>query len=199
VFGQQINGSGDMTALILGVFIWVLTHFIPAVEQPLKKSLVDRFGENGYKGVFSLLIVSSIVLIVLGWRSTPEDLLYIAPAWARSLSFPLMVLSFLLIGAAQYPTMIKRFIRHPMLMGVAVWSISHLLINGTTRALILFGGLGLWALIEMLLINRREGPYEKPEAPAFSREIRGVLISAVIFAVVFYLHPYFTGVSPVPR
>lgn len=185
-----------MTALIMGVLIWALTHFIPTIEQPLKGRLIDRLGENGYKGVFSLLILSAIVLIVVGWRSTPEQFLYVAPVWARSVSQVLMVIAFLLIGAAQYPTRIKRVIRHPMLLGVAVWAISHLLVNGTPRALILFGGLGVWALLEMWLINRRDGPYEPPEAPPLAREIRGVLISAVVFSVVLLLHPYFTGVSP---
>jgi len=188
-----------MTVLIVGVLIWVLAHLLPSVAQPLKGAAVSRLGENGYKGAFSLLVFSALVLIVIGWRSTPEVYLYVLPPWARDLSFALMLLAFVLIGAAPYPTMIKRHLRHPMLTGVAVWGISHLLVNGTTRALILFGGLGLWALIEMPLINRREDPYEKPAAPSVSRELRGVFISGIIFAVVLYLHPYFTGVSPFPR
>lgn len=188
-----------MTLLILGVLIWVLVHFIPTLAQPLRKKLIGRLGENGYKGVFALSILSGIVLIVVGWRSTPEQFLYVLPPWARSLSFVMMMIAFLLIGAAQYPSMIRRFIRHPMLMGVAVWSISHLLVNGTTRALVLFGGLGLWAIIETVLINRREGSYESPAAIPLSRELRGVVISAIIFTAALFLHPYFAGVSPYPR
>jgi hypothetical protein len=30
-------------------------------------------------------------------------------------------------------------------------------------------------------------------------EIRGLVISAMIFTIVLFLHPYFTGVSPLPR
>jgi hypothetical protein len=86
-----------------------------------------------------------------------------------------------------------------MLMGVFVWAVSHLLMNGTTRALVLFGGLGLWALLEMPLINRREGEYIKPDAPDFSGELKGVFISGFIFIVVLILHPYFAGVTPFPR
>ena len=63
----------------------------------------------------------------------------------------------------------------------------------------LFGGLGLWALIEIPLINRREGPYEKPEAPGLGQELKGALISGVIFVVVIFIHPYIAGVSPLPR
>ena len=85
-----------------------------------------------------------------------------------------------------------------MLAGVVVWAISHLLTNGTTRALILFTALGIWALVEMALISRRDGPYEAIDVPPLRTEFIGVLISGVIFVVVLWLHPKFTGVSPLP-
>ena len=188
-----------MAILTIGVLLFVFVHLIPTIEQPLKARLIERFGANGYRGVFSLVVVASIVLIVIGWRSTPESYLYVLPMWSRTLGFGLMVLSFILIGAAHYKTAIKRMVRHPMLSGVVVWSAAHILMNGTTRALVLFGGLGLWAIVEIILINRREGPYEKPEAPGFAGELKGVFISGIIFTVMLFLHPYFAGVTPFPR
>ena len=89
--------------------------------------------------------------------------------------------------------------RIPMLAGVAIWAAGHLLVNGTSRAIVLFGGLGVWALLEILLINRRDGAYEKPEKPGFSEELKGMFISAGILLIVLFLHPYFAGVSPLPR
>lgn len=86
-----------------------------------------------------------------------------------------------------------------MLAGVAVWALAHLLTNGTTRALVLFGGMGAWALIEILLINRRDGVYVKPEAPGFNEELKGLFFSAGILLLVLLAHPYFTGVTPFPR
>lgn len=187
-----------MTWIIAGVLLWSLTHFIPSLARPLREALIARLGNNPYRGIFSLLILISIGLIVLGWRSTPEIYLYHLPQWSRPAGFLLMILSFILFGAANYPTAIKRVLRHPMLTGVIVWSISHLITNGTTRALILFGGLGLWAIAEILLINAREGVYTPPDAPGFKQETKGVVISAIVFIVVLFLHPYFTGVSPLP-
>jgi uncharacterized membrane protein len=161
--------------------------------------MIDSFGNGAYRGLFSLAILASLVLIVIGWRSTPEHYLYVLPPWSRWAGFVLMIISFVLLGATHYATSIKRIVRHPMLLGVALWSISHLLTNGTTRAWVLFGGLGIWALIEMPLINRRKGVAELPVGPGMAAEIRGLVISAVIFTIVLFLHPYFTGVSPLPR
>jgi uncharacterized membrane protein len=85
-----------------------------------------------------------------------------------------------------------------MLTGVVLWSAAHLLVNGTTRAFILFGVLGLWALIEIPLINARDGARDLSDAGESGGVVKVVLISAVVFGVVLFLHPWFTGVSPLP-
>ena len=188
-----------MNILISGVLVWIVVHLTPAIARPLRGKIIDRLGNNGYRGLFALAIFGSIALIVVGWRSTPETFVYALPDWTSPVGFVLMIVAFVLLGAAQYRSLIKRYVRHPMLAGVFIWAASHLLTNGSTRALVLFGGLGLWALIEMLLISKREGIYTRPEATTFSAELKGVFISAVVFTVVLLLHPYYTGVSLLPR
>ncbi len=188
-----------MIWLCVGVLLWVIVHFIPSVAPGLRASLVKRVGENPYKGIFALTLVLSIAVMVIGWRSTMPEIIYVPPAWSIPATSMLMLITVLLFGAAHQPTRIKRIIRHPQLTGMVVWSLSHLLSNGDSRSVVLFGGLGLWALIEMPLISRREGAWARPYRPAFSVEIRGILISVVIFFVLFFLHPYFAGVSPIQR
>jgi uncharacterized membrane protein len=188
-----------MVWLYLGVFLFVMVHFFPGLAPELRKSLIERAGENPYKGIYSLALVLSVALMIIGWRSTTPQPVYQPPFWATPASSVLMLFAVMLFAAAQQPTRIRRYIRHPQLTGVAVWSGSHLLANGDSRSLVLFGGLGLWALIEMPLINRREGAWQRPYGPALSVEIRGIVISVVAFFVLVYLHPYFTGVSPIPR
>lgn len=187
-----------MSLLIVGVMLWSLVHLVPAIAPSFRQGLIDKLGAGPYRGLFAAMIVSALVLIVVGWRSTPEEYLYVLRPWSGQLGFLLMILSFILLGAANYKTIIKRFIRHPMLMGVLVWSVSHLLMNGTSRAVILFGTLGAWALIEMPLINAREGARTLPEAPGFSGELKGLFITAIVFSIAIFLHPYFAGVLPLP-
>ena len=126
-------------------------------------------------------------------------LVYALPAGTRIVAFVLICISLIVIGAAHHRSSIKRVFRHPMLTGVFIWATAHLLVNGTTRAVVLFGGLGIWALLEILLINKREGPYEKPAAPGFSEELKGMFFSAGILLLLLFLHPYFAGVTPFPR
>lgn len=188
-----------MVWLCIGVLLFMAVHFTPSLARGLRTSLVERIGENPYKGVFSVALFISVALMVIGWRSATPALIYIPPTWGTPVTSVLMLISVWLFGAAYQRTRIKRYIRHPQLTGMALWSLSHLLSNGDSRSLVLFGGLGLWALLEMLLINRREGAWVRPYGPALSVEVRGILIAVVIFFVLVYLHPYFAGVLPIPR
>lgn len=184
-----------MQLLISGLLLWSIVHFIPSIGIAFKTACISRFGNKLYMAVFSLLIVLSLVLIVLGWRSTIPEYLYSLPPLVKPVALILIVISFLLFGAAKYQTRIKSVVRHPQLASVVTWSIAHLLLNGDSRAVVLFGGLGCWAVLEMIFINRRQGQWIKPENPAWKVEIKGAVISLVIFTVAVFLHPYFAGVA----
>jgi uncharacterized membrane protein len=186
-----------MKLLIGGLFIWSFVHLIPSVGLSVKKSFINRFGDTIYSIVFSLLIVLSIICMVFGWRSASSVYLYTLPAITEPIASILIIVAFLLFGASMYPTRIKRFIRHPQLASIVVWSSAHLLLNGDSRSLILFGWLGCWAILEIILINKREGLWTKPEVPSWKREIRGSLISIAIFIAILFLHPYIAGVPAI--
>lgn len=183
-----------MISLSLGVFLFVMVHFLPGLAPRVSDSLKQRLGENPYKGIVSLLLLTAVVLMVVGWRSASPEVVYSPPPWGTPVASVLMLIAIWLFAAPYQPTRIRRYLRHPQLTGMAVWAGSHLLASGETRSLVLFGGLGLWALLEMPLINRREGPSQRPFGPALSVEVRGIVIAAVIFFVLAYLHPYLAGV-----
>ena len=184
-----------MGLLIAGLLIWSVVHLIPSLAAPLKQTLITQLGEKVYKLLFTVLIFTALALIIFGWRSTVPSYLYQLPEFTRHIAMLLVLLAFILMGASNYPTRIKQFIRHPQLTGVIVWAFAHLVLNGDSRSVLLFGGMGLWAILEIILINRREGEWVKQPVPGWAREIRGLAISLVVFVVVVMLHPYIAGVS----
>jgi uncharacterized membrane protein len=188
--------SFHMALLVTGVILWSLVHFLPAGARGRREKMVGSLGEGPYKGLFSLLSVAAIVLIVLGWRSTTPAPVYAPMASASHITLLLMVVVFYLLGSANAPSNIKRFIRHPMLIGVALWGVAHLLANGDNRSIVLFGGIGLWAIIMIPFINKRDGARQKPDPVSLVADLRLLVIAAVLYVVFIFLHPYFAGVSP---
>lgn len=184
-----------MTMLILGVLLWSVVHFIPVFAPTMRAGLIDQMGAKRYRGIFALTMVGALLLIIFGWRSAEVEADIYASYGLRHVTYGLVLLSILLFGAAKSQSRIRQFIRHPMLMGVVLWSTGHLLVNNDPRSLILFGGMLLWALLSIVGINRREGAYVRPEIWSWAREIRLVVISAVIYVVLVFGHPYFAGIA----
>nr|WP_321482815.1 NnrU family protein [uncultured Cohaesibacter sp.] len=187
-----------MTMLILGVLLWAVVHLFPIFLPTTRARLVDRLGLWPYKGLFALLIVLSLVLIVFGWRAAGEAG-YIGDVydedWTRHLTHLLMLFSVILFGAAKAPSRIRRVIHNPMLTGMALWAIAHLLVNNDQRSLVLFGGMLVWSVISIIGTNRRDRDYVPPEVGSWGREIRIILISVFVYAVLIVAHPYFTGME----
>ena len=188
-----------MNLLITGIAVWCIAHLFPSVMPAKREALISRLGGNPYRGLFALVILASLVTIVFGWRSATPAAVYAPPLQGSPIISALVFLAFILFVAARAKSNLKRFLRHPQLTAVIVWSAAHLLSNGDTRSIALFGSLGVWAVLEIILINRRDGAWEKPGAVAARSDVVVVAIAAVAFAVIFYFHAALFGVSPVAR
>jgi len=181
--------------IVLGLVIWSAVHLIPAAAPALKTKWVQTLGPNGYKGSFSLLIIIAVVLMVMGWRHSLPIWLYTLSDTIDRTTIGIMAFAAVLFVAAKLPTRIKRIIRHPQLTGVALWALAHLLANGDSRSVTLFGGLLLWSIVEITLINRREGPWIKPPASALIYDLIVLALGAVLFSGLIFVHPYLSGVK----
>ena len=187
-----------MVRLILGLAVWSGVHLFPSLGGRRRAAWIQRIGEGPCKGLFALSIVTAIVLMVLGWRSTPPVPAYAPPTWGPRLADLAMFVSLVLFIGSSLPTNLKRFVRHPQLTGVLVWALAHLMANGELRSLVLFGGIGLWAGVAMLAISRRDGAWEKPEPLPLVAELKPLLAGGVAYALVAWGHPYIAGVSAFP-
>ena len=184
-----------MLLLVTGVALFAVVHLLRGVAPGLRQRLWDKLGEGGYKGLFSLLILSSIALIIIGWRSATPQFVY-APALSFGpVSLLLMTVAFLLFVMSGRKSRLRRLIRHPQLTGVLIWAIAHLLLNGDSRSLALFGGLAVWSVLEILVINRREGAWIKEEIPGWGTELASAGIAIVVVGVLIYVHRWIGGVA----
>ena len=191
-----------MTRLVLGLLLWSVVHFIPGLAVDFRKNLIDRFGENLYKGIFALLMVVALYLMISGWQSmTPVapdvlEMIFTPPEWGVYAAGLLVLIGFILFLAPYPPNNIKRTMRHPQLMGVVSFCVGHLLAVGTVRAIVLFAGLGIWAIIEIVLINRRDGEWVKPANVPIKKDVALVVFSVLVYMAFLYTHHLMFGGSP---
>jgi uncharacterized membrane protein len=186
-----------MVLLVFGIGLFALAHFAPAFDVGPRRRSIERFGADGHRGVFSLLVLASVAAIVLGWRAAGAApvFLYAPPSWSRLAANVGMALVLFLFVASGAPSNVKRFVRHPQLLSVLLWSLVHLLANGDLRSVVLFGGLGAWAVAMIPALNRRDGEWIRPEPRPIAGDVVVVAITGVVFFAVRWAHPYFAGVS----
>ncbi len=93
-------------------------------------------GEGPYKGFYSLLSVSGLLLTAYGfalWRAAGRLRSGVPPLGLTHLTLLLMVFSCIFLVAAYVPSHIRTRLKHPMLVGVKTWALAHLLPMGMRR------------------------------------------------------------------
>lgn len=183
---RQNDGNGrewGMIWLVLGVALWSGAHLFKRLAPKARRGM----GDAG-KGMVAAASILAIVLMVIGYRMSDPVVLWQLGDWTRHANNTLMVVSVLLLGLGKSKSRFNGIMRHPMLAGVLVWCVAHLLVNGDVPSLVLFGGLGLWSVVQMVLINRAEPKWTPPKKGNAMGDLRLIVIAAVLYAVITGLH-----------
>lgn len=187
-----------MGLLIFGLVLFLGVHFFTTMRGP-REALVGRLGEGAYKGLYSLVAAVGLVLIVWGfgvYRSRGYIQVW-SPPYALFHPIALFLLWFAFVAlAATYapPSKIKSVLRHPMLVAVKAWALSHLLVNGDLGSMLLFGGLLAWAVYDRISLKRR-GDYGASLTPWSANDAVVIAIGTVAYVAMFWLHDSLIGVA----
>jgi uncharacterized membrane protein len=156
---RDADGDSVMIWLILGLVVFLGVHSVRIVAPQWRQRLIGRVGGNAWKGIYSLLSLAGFVLLVWGYAQARADgpsLVWLPPVGLRHAGSLLTLLAFVLLVAAYMPrNHIRRAVGHPMVIGVALWSIAHLLANGWLHGMLLFGAFLLWAVAAWVSAARR--------------------------------------------
>ena len=182
-----------MTILLSGLGLFFGIHAVPLFPS-FKASLQSRFGAMRFKGIYSLIALSGFALILLGYSRAEFRPVFAPPAWSPLIAYLAMPVSFCLLVAAYMPNNFRRVIRHPMLSGVIVWALAHLIANGDLASIFLFGSFGVYAVIDIISVNRRS-PAETPARQPLLKDAIVLAIGFAAFWVVRYFHAALFGVS----
>ncbi len=160
--------------LLAATALFVCAHFLLS-SRALRAPLAARLGPQAFLGVYSLVVGIAFVWMLMAYGSAPYITLWTSPLWLHWLPATVMPVALLLAvcglttpsptivggdrtilesGADPAPGML-RVTRHPFLWGVALWAVSHMVVNGDVKSLILMAGLLVLALGGMWHIDRR--------------------------------------------
>jgi uncharacterized membrane protein len=184
-----------LAVLVIGLAVFLGAHVFVS-QRAARAALIARIGEWPYKGLFSLISLLGLVLIVWGFAHyRAEGLIHVwsPPTWMRHVTAALVWPAAILVTAAYIPGDLKRTLKHPMLVGIKLWALAHLLSNGDLGGIILFGSILAWAVFDRITLKRRTDA-GAPPIPVGGRrnDIIAVVVGTILYlALGLVFHPLF--------
>lgn len=196
-----------MIILILGLVLFLGMHSIRIYSDNTRTRLIEKYSDGAWKGAYSLISLLGLVLIIYGYGQTRIDPVFLwhPPLFMRHIATLLMLFSFVLLAAVYVPAnAIKARVGHPMLLGVVVWALAHILANGRLGDIVLFGSFLIWAKVDFIVCARRDKQKRLSAADnqtvvdtSMRATAATVLIGLLAFSIfAFWLHLKLIGVSP---
>jgi uncharacterized membrane protein len=187
-----------MFVLILGIIVFLGIHSLPIFHET-RARLIERFGLGPFKIVYSLVALIGFGLIVWGfslYRTEGLIAVWTPPTWMRHVTVLLMWFAFVALACMNpKPSLIRGWLRHPMLVAIMIWALAHLLINGDAGGMLLFGSFLAWAIIDRIAVKKR-GDVGAPRTKSFTgADAMALGLGTVAYVAMIMLHPILIGVS----
>ena len=200
-----------MALLILGLVLFLGAHSTRIFAENWRQATLERLGEKGYKGVYTLVSLLGFGLMMFGFDQVRWDspVLWSPPVWAKHGAALLMLVSLVLLACAYAPrNAIKAKLHHPMVLSVKVWALAHLLSNPRLADVVLFGAFLLWSVLNFRAARQRdrlaaaslsagEGSGSLEPEVSSAATWRAIGIGVVVWAFLLSRgHAWLFGVSP---
>ena len=165
--------AGTFVSFVIAGLAFHGSHVVLSSTR-LRGNLRDQLGERGYLALYSGVALATFAWFVTAYSHAPVILLWPFLPWMALI--PLIVMPFaaiLVIGGytTANPTAvgmertageddpapgILRVTRHPVLWGLGLWALSHIVPNGDLASLLFFGSLAALAFGGTVLIDRKK-------------------------------------------
>lgn len=199
--GKQGEDVVGLWVMILGLVLLLGTHIFTTRRQA-RAQVIGKVGDGGYKILYSLLSLAGLALIVWGfasYRATGWIDVWQPPKALKHLAVALMLPAAILVVASYIRGRIFTMLKHPMLAGIKLWAVGHLLANGDLGSIILFGSFLAWAVYDRISLKYRTDSGAPPiPVGGIANDLIAVAVGFVAYlALVFAFHPVVIGVPVV--
>ncbi len=189
-----------MVMLIIAVLVFTGIHLIQTFAPGFRQAMIDRLGENAWKGVFSIASLAALVFMIWSFGQARQQgvVLYTPPFWMAHITILLMLIAMICLAASFFPPgRITMVTKHPMVLSVKIWAFAHLLANGEAASVILFAGLLVWAVILRISLARREraGTYSRKPFVSARYDAYAFVVGIALWGLfIWKLHVWLIGV-----
>ena len=190
-----------LLVMIAGLALFLGVHTL-TTRRELRARAIASLGEGGYKIFYALVSLAGLVLIVWGfaeYRATGWIDVWYPQKALKHVTVALMLPAVILVVASYIRGRIYTTLKHPMLAGVKLWALAHLLANGDLGSIVLFGSFLGWAVFDRISLKHRTDTGSPPiPVGGPGNDLIAVAVGIVAYlALAFAFHPVVIGVPVV--
>lgn len=194
-----------MALLVAGIILFIATHLVRPFAPGLRAGLIARLGKPTFMALHGIVSLISLFMMAYGFvlaRDSGGEMLYYPPVFMAHIALTLMLIASICLVAAFMPAgNIRVKLKFPALVAIKLWAFSHLLANGESYSVLLFGAILAWAVILRISLKKRiaSGEGALPVFVSARYDVISVIVGALLFAaIVLKLHEWLIGVAPLP-
>lgn len=168
---DALMDTKDWAEFGCAMLLFLGSHAITALPR-LRNAAIEKFGAASYRTLYSLLSSALFIWLIRATARAPYFPLWQVAEWqflVPNLAMPVVCLLIAFGIAAPNPFSlggrrggfsseapgIAGLSRHPLLWGLAIWALAHIVPNGDLAHVILFGLFASYAIAGTIMFDRR--------------------------------------------
>lgn len=186
---SELLSLSAASAAFVGLHLFLSSSFI-------RRPLINRLGNLAFQGLYSLVVGVCFTWMIWAFIQAPVIEAFEPNTGMRHLSLSVMAIAcfFLVCGYTQpNPTAIGmesrgldagargvlKITRHPVMWGIVLWALCHVLANGHWAALIFFGALAVLAISGTCHIDAKKRARNDPDWNAYMQVTSNFPMAAI--------------------
>lgn len=216
--------DASLVHLAVATIMFVVSHFV--MSGPLRATLIAKMGTQPFLLLYSFVSIGTLAWAIIVFDRTDADWalwngMHPLPWFIASL-LTIVALALLLPSFARNPALpgknaaglgtvipsgVFKITRHPMMWGIALWALGHIIAAPTGRSIILMAGMIVLALLGSHFQDKRKGEWNKREYGPWLRRTSfwpqignfgaiGVIwvIAFLVWFLITWAHYHFFGI-----
>lgn len=182
-----------MIIILIGASLFLGIHLL-SLKTTMRTQLIAQLGLVKYKLIYSLFALTGLLMLFVARFQSGGYIKDGSLFFFNNRDFLLLIATILIVSADIPGNHIRKTLRHPMLLGIIIWSFTHFMMNQHLNHLIFFASFFFFSIIMLVGIIIRDKNIQRPKEIASTKKtVIATIAGIIVFSLIVYFHKFIAG------